>query len=1095
MARSSGSRTGRRAEHSSARYTRVVEDAVAAFGAEIRPLLTADIGEKEASLTSPMERLLGKVAAALCVTLRIHPQADYLHLHIKPDLAVEVDGATVGVVELKAPGRQIPGERGWGRGSQQTRKQWNGLSLLPNVLYTDGQKWGLYRYGERSEFTVLDGDVERAGARLRPADGRLARMLQAFLTESPAPPADLSQLIHRSAGLCHLLRDEVTDSLTAERRGRTQPFFTQHRADWQEWLFPDLDEAEFADAYAQTVTFGLLLARRAGVVFEGSEIPAIGEKLAKRHLLVGRALSILTARPDRGLSIEERSIVLQTMRRVIGAADWTDWPTTYHEMYEDFLEAYDPKLRRSTGAYYTPREVTDFIVRFVDEVLTDHLGIEAGFAADEVVALDPAMGTGSFLRSVIDRVAERATADGSDQPGVVRGLLRRLIGFERQIGPFSVAELKLDQALQSHNVEAGDRDMRLYVADTLGDPNKATLPARAHMYKPLSDSLHAANRVKTTEDVMVVLGNPPYRKHAMPFGRWVLAGRRGTSLLDGFRLPGNGRHEYKLHDMAIYFWRWALWKAFESTADGRGVVAFITTKAYLDGPGFAGMRDYLRRTADHGWIIDLSAEGHWSSVRTRVFPGVPHPVCVGVFVRTTHPAPDVPARIRYLGLSGTREEKYVRLTGIHPEHPAFRDCPSDGPAPLLPIQSATWSRHPLITDLLPYGTQGVKANRAWVHHPDPDVLKERWRELITAEADESVALLKTTDCRTIDTVVPDDVLETPQRTLRDETTLMPRLRRIGFRSFDRQYLVADRRVLDRPRLDLWRIGAPGQIFLITQGNEGVTSGLAVAFSALIPDTDFYKGHHGGRVIPMYRDAGHRFANLHPKLPALLSRLLKITVRKADVMPYVAGVVAHSRYTARFADELRQPGVRVPLTADAELWREAVAVGRQVIRLHTYGDWPSGGDVTKEHRPRVLSPVSSRPEDMPEAIGYDADARCLRFGTGAVGPVSEAAWRYEVSGMRIIKHWFDYRKRDPSGRRGGSRLDDITTTRWQNAMTEQLRDLVAVLEGCIALEPLQTDLLTRIVEGPLITTDDLTDHGILPPPPSSTRALPDDRGLF
>ena len=66
------------------------------------------------------------------------------------------------------------------------------------------------------------------------------------------------------------------------------------------------------------------------MIFEGLEIPDIGEKLAKRSLLVGRALSILTARPDRGMSMEERSIVLQTMRRVIGAADWTRWPAEGH---------------------------------------------------------------------------------------------------------------------------------------------------------------------------------------------------------------------------------------------------------------------------------------------------------------------------------------------------------------------------------------------------------------------------------------------------------------------------------------------------------------------------------------------------------------------------------------------------------------------------------------------------------------------------------------------------------------------------------------------------------------------------------------------
>ena len=83
--------------------------------------------------------------------------------------------------------------------------------------------------------------------------------------------AILKTLIKYSAGgLCHLLRDEVAEALRRERGGEVSQLFTDHLTDWQEWLFPDLDDAEFADAYAQTITFGLLLARREGVIFEGT---------------------------------------------------------------------------------------------------------------------------------------------------------------------------------------------------------------------------------------------------------------------------------------------------------------------------------------------------------------------------------------------------------------------------------------------------------------------------------------------------------------------------------------------------------------------------------------------------------------------------------------------------------------------------------------------------------------------------------------------------------------------------------------------------------------------------------------------------------
>ena len=710
----------RRTTDSAEDFSYQAELAVARFGAAVTPALRAKVGQSEASLTSPVERLLTELADALGLHISIFREAAEPSLGIRPDLAVYVDGAPVGVVELKAPDKGVPGAPHWG--GKRNLKQWEGLKALPNVLYSDGKSWAVYHFGERAgSIATLEGSLDRAGSRLRPKDETFAALLQGFLYWKPSQPRDLKTLIKYSAGLCHLLRDEVAEALRRERGGEVSQLFTDHLTDWQEWLFPDLDDAEFADAYAQTITFGLLLARREGVIFEGLEIPDIGEKLASRNLLVGRALFILTARPDRGKSMEERSIVLQTMRRVIGAADWTGWPAkgTYHWLYEVFLEAYDPAIRRQMGVYYTPPEVTDFMVRFVDEVLREKLHIDAGLAHESVVVLDPAMGTGTFLQSVIDRVAEMVTIDGGDVPASLRDLLKRLIGFERQIGPYAVAELKLEQALEAHNANARDEDFRLYVADTLDDPNKVPLPARGRLYAPLAASRQAANQVKTNEDVMVVLGNPPYRTRAIRQGKWVLDKEgRQRSLLDDFRRLGQGKYEHKLHDLAVYFWRWSLWKAFESTSDSKGIVAFITTSAYLDGPGFAGMRRYLRERTDFGWIIDLSPEGHWSPVRTRIFPSVPHPVCIGIFARGPNANDELFDDKVPCGLGRQRREipgtkrsrdKYDRVGCMRTQRDSI----------LRSARLESWLQYPAIDDLLPYTSLGVTCNRAWVRAPEP----------------------------------------------------------------------------------------------------------------------------------------------------------------------------------------------------------------------------------------------------------------------------------------------------------------------------------------------------------------------------------------
>ncbi|MGH8603120.1 MAG: type ISP restriction/modification enzyme, partial [Gammaproteobacteria bacterium] len=549
---------------------------------------------------------------------------------------------------------------------------------------------------------------------------------------------------------------------------------------------------------------------------------------------------------------------------VIGVADWTCWPAagTYHWLYEEFLEVYDPVIRRQLGAYYTPTQVTDFMTRFVDEVLRTKLHVARGLADDKVVVLDPAMGTGTFLQSVLDRVAETVAVERGDVPASLRDLLSRLIGFERQIGPYAVAELKLDQALEAHQAEAKDEDFRLYVADTLDDPNKVPLPTRARMYAPLADSRRAANKVKTDEGVMVVLGNPPYRTRAKLYGKWVLDRKPGQQCpLDDFRASGNGKHEYKLHDLAIYFWRWALWKAFESTpGEPAGIVAFITTYAYLNGPGFAGMRQYLRQQADFGWIVDLSTEGHWSNVQTRVFPGVPHPVCIGIFARGSAPRRNRPALIQYLAVSGSQAEKFSKLDPIHIEDSNWQDCPTGWTASLRPIQGNSWMRYPSIDDLLPYTSLGVTCNRAWVRAPEPDVLVNRWRTLIGADPVDKRRLMKETRDRTIDKTVPSFPGSPMSATLRNEKSVTPRIEPIGFRSFDRQYLIVDQRVVDFLRVDLWRIRGPRQVYLVTQLSEPLTNGPAAVFTAHVPDTHHFNGR-GGRVIPLYHDTNRTLPNV------------------------------------------------------------------------------------------------------------------------------------------------------------------------------------------------------------------------------------------
>lgn len=292
-----------------------VAAAVSVFGAAVKPKL-AGPGQPEDQMRGPLETLLITVAKDLGLALNPHGETSLSDLKVRADYAIEVDGAIIGYVEVKAPGKGAD-PTAWGAKSHD-RQQWEKLKGLPNVLYTDGNAWALYRDGVRlGEIAQLKGHVRTSGPELTVDGPGLAGTLGTFLRWDPQPPRTLKQLVNSVAGLCRLLREEVTDALKQEKAAGAGGPFTSLAADWRQLLFPDADDDQFADGYAQTVTFALLLARVERIEFKGQPIREIARLLGKSHSLMGKALSVLT---DDSLGTLSRTI--DTLLRVVGAVDW-----------------------------------------------------------------------------------------------------------------------------------------------------------------------------------------------------------------------------------------------------------------------------------------------------------------------------------------------------------------------------------------------------------------------------------------------------------------------------------------------------------------------------------------------------------------------------------------------------------------------------------------------------------------------------------------------------------------------------------------------------------------------------------------------------
>lgn len=465
-------------------------------------------------------------------------------------------------------------------------------------------------------------------------------------------------------------------------------------------------------------------------------------------------------------------------------------------------------------------------------------------------------------------------------------------------------------------------------------------------------------------------------------------------------------------------------------------------------------------------------------------------MCITIAVRDGTTDAETPAPVRFTSVTGRREEKFASLAALQLDGAGWQDCPTVWTAPFLPAGAASWTSLPALDELLAWSGSGTMPGRTWVTSPSLVTLRLRWLRLIAAASEEKRILLDEhpTD-RTIHTRLSDNLpgYPAPSTSLADEGAGCPAPERYGWRSFDRQWIVPDKRVINRPNPSLWQVRrAPGQVYLTALSRTAPSSGPGLTASAVVSDLDHYHGR-GGRAWPMWLDAAGTRPNVVAGLLDHFAVRYGYDVSGPDLFAYLAGVVAHPGYTERFAADLLVPGLRVPLTADAGLFAEAVELGRRVLWLHTFGErftdpdagrLPQPPRVPGERRPRVTVTIPDIESNMPEVIDYDAPARTLHVGDGQIAPVEPEVWCYEVSGMKVVKRWFDRRKREPEGRRS-SPLDDMVARTWDPEWTTELLEVLNVLTLVVDLEAPQADLLDRVLAGPLITVTDLTEAGVLP----------------
>ncbi len=641
------------------------------------------------------------------------------------------------------------------------------ISTFPNLILTNFYEFRLYRNGKCADSVLLARPyIPTKLKTIPPAEHTVEflALLEKFFQFSLPTKFTAESLAGELATRTRFLRDQVIMEEIRETRSEGAKKILGFYEAFQKHLIANLKPDEFADLYAQTITYGLFAARtRANGVFNRK---LAYDFIPKTIGILREIFSFISLSPP-----EQLEATVDDIAEVLAVADVKNilhqffnegkgGDPIFH-FYETFLAEYNPEERERRGVYYTPEPVVSYIVRSLNIVLKEFFGRQDGFATHSVTVLDPAAGTLTFLAEAAKLAVQQFVfkyGEGSRAKFIEDHILQHFFAFELMMAPYAAGHLKMGYLLEElgHKL-SGDERVQFYLTNTLEMEELAqtSLPGMAS----LSEESHLAGRIKKEKPILVILGNPPYSGISANASEREEEVKKGQKYTKGYTIrtkQENGRTFYQLlHEEAkasksmkvrqktwigelieyykivdgdwfgerkhwmqddyVKFIRFAQWKIDQV---GEGIVGFITNHAYLDNPTFRGMRQSLMNSFDEIYILDL----HGNSLKKERAPNgsedknvfdIQQGVAIALFVK--HKSRTGQCRVYHSDLWGLRDDKYDFLKSNHFHTVHHQELSPSSPfyffVPRQDRHKARYETYPQVNKLFRLGTVGAVTGR------------------------------------------------------------------------------------------------------------------------------------------------------------------------------------------------------------------------------------------------------------------------------------------------------------------------------------------------------------------------------------------------
>ncbi|MGC8755727.1 MAG: type ISP restriction/modification enzyme [bacterium] len=925
---------------------------------------------------------------------------------------------------------------------------------FPNLILTNFLEFRLYRDGELIDKVLIGRPVILNKLKTMPPiekESELLQLFERFFSFSIPKVSDARTLAIELAKRTRFLKDEVIAQELREEGQTGKGFISGFYKAFKDYLISSLTEDEFADLYAQTITYGLFAARtRSKNEFKRKDA----------FYNIPQTIGILRD-VFRFISLEDipqqMEWIIDDIAEILSVTDTNEILHKYfHEgrgkdpivhFYETFLAEYDPETREMRGVYYTPEPVVSYIVRSLHSVLKEEFKRPDGFASNSVTVLDPAAGTLTFLAEVAKLAVNEFVSkygEGGKEDFIKNHILKDFYAFELMMAPYAVGHLKMSFLLEElgYRLQRDDR-VKLYLTNTLEmeELKQISLPGMSS----LSEESHLAGKVKKEQPILVILGNPPYSGHSTNIGEWISKEIRAYYQVDG--KPLNEKNPKWLQDDYVKFIRFAQWKIDQV---GEGVLGFITNHSYLDNPTFRGMRQSLMNSFNEIYLLDL----HGNSKKKEKCPDgskdenvfdIQQGVAIALFIKkkgvivrseTTKQSQnrgiaslshnDSKCKVSYSEIWGLREEKYdwllkndiktTKWQEIKPKSEFYLFIPGDEK------RSKQYQTYLKITDVFPVNSVGiVTARDGFVIDSDKKALMRRIMQLRDKSLHDDIirqtyGLNDTSKFK----------LSDARSAIMKESDWDKFITKLLYRPFDEQWIFYHDALIERPRKEVMQHMMHENLGLITSRiikggqychtfvTKNITDAALLAANTasssylfplyLYQKKDNPKKHRFSTIMMLFEPRTEytaRKPNLSPALLEELTRNFKRAPTPEQVFYYIYAILYSNIYRTRYAEFLKIDFPRIPFTKDYMLFKTMSEYGNKLVDLHLLKS-------SKLDQP--VARFQGKGDNRVEKLRYDSKAELLYINdTQYFEGIKPEVFEYQIGGYQVCDKWLKDRK--------------------------------------------------------------------------------------